>query len=66
MIWAPIAAAVSSVLARLAKLGDFASTTRILQCGQAAEIIETSSVASTSQPVFTPETGSRLGSLLPS
>src|SRR5919108_1416488 len=55
---APSRAAVFSVAARSLIDGLSPSTTRILQCGQATEIIDTSRVASRSQPVCTPESGS--------
>ena len=42
---------MSSLRARSLTDGLLASTTRILQYGQAVEIIDTSSVASTSQPL---------------
>ena len=64
MTWAPSRAAVRSVTARLPVLLLLPSTTRILQRGQATEIIDTSSVVSRSQPVCRPERGS--GEALPS
>ena len=58
MTSAPSLAAVFSVAARLPVPLSLPSTTMILQYGQAAEIIDTSSVASMSQPVPTAEGGS--------
>ena len=57
MTWAPSRAAVSSALPRAGSDGWFASTTRMWQCGHAAEIIEMSRVISRSQPLPRPEDG---------
>ena len=55
---APSRAAVFSAVARLATPSFLASTTRILQCGQTADTIETSSMVSTSHPEGTADAGS--------